>query len=409
MAGAGAGATLAGCGARPPDRVSWWGMGAEGENAPLLLPPFERATGIAIEVQSLPWYGVHEKLLTGHAGGSLPDVMLLSNLWVTELAMLGALAPVPPRRRGLIDGQFPAVVDMITIAGTPMAAPWIVDSWIQFYRRDLLSTVGYPAPPEDWAGWTRMAESFKRRHPDRFVTLHLLDWPEPLMNFGAHTGEPLLRDHGARGNFATPGFRAALAFYKGIFDRGFSPRMTGAEAGDTIMQFQRGGYAILPSSGETIGQFRRLAPGFAADRWGAAATPSPSGHAGVWAAGNSLGVSATSRQPERAWALVDFLCSVPTELHLHAITGDLPSRPAAWAAPALAGSPIETAVGRQIARAVPGPIVPETARIGTEVQLVAEHMVRGEYGVDAAAREMNRRVDAILAKRRWLLDQGLIH
>ena len=37
-----------------------------------------------------------------------------------------------------------------------------------------------------------------------------------------------------------------------------------------------------------------------------------------------------------------------------------------------------------------------------------EHMVRGDYGVDVAAAEMNRRVDGILAKRRWLMDKGLI-
>lgn len=408
---AGAAATLAGCGARAPDRVSWWGMGAEGENAPLLLPPFERATGIPVAVQSLPWTGIHEKLLTAHAGGSLPDVMLLSinSGWVTELAMLGALAPVPSDRRALIDGIFPGLVAEVSVGGRPMAMPWTVDSWVQFYRRDLLEAVGFPAPPEDWAAWTRMATVYKHRHPDGFLTLHLLDWPEPLFNFAAQTSEPLLRDRGARGNFASAGFRAALDFYKSTFDCGFSPRMTGAEAGDTILQFRRGGYAILPSRAETIGQFRRLAPGFPAEHWGVAATPSPTGAQGVWAAGAALGVSATSRQPERAWALVDYLCSVPTQLHFHGLTGDLPSRLTAWKAPALADSAAESAFARQIARAVPGQVVPETARIETEVQLVAEHMVRGEYGVDHAAAEMNRRVDAILAKRRWLLDKGLIH
>lgn len=405
---AGAGALLTGCARPRGDTLSWWGMGAQGENAPKLLPGFQAATGIAVEVQSLPWTGVHEKLLSANVGNSLPDVMLLANGWVPELAMLGALAPVPRTHAGLLSGQFASLIQAVTVGGVAMAAPWTVDSWVQYYRTDLLAGIGYDAPPARWDEWTRMAAAYKRRHPDTFVTLHLLNWPEPLFNFGAQTGEPLLRDRAARGNFRSAGFRAALAFYKSIFDARFSPRVTGVEAGDTILDFTRGYYAILPASAEAMGQLRRATYGFPAERWSTTQTPSPTGAQGVWAAGNCLAVSRTSHMPDQAWALVDYLCRVPTQLHFRELTGDLPSRPAAWRAPALAASRPEQGFARAIASGVTGASVPESARISTEVQLVAEHMVRGEYGVDAAAAEMDRRVDAILAKRRWLLDKGLI-
>ena len=405
---AGAATLLTGCHAGRSDKLSWWGMGAQGENAPRLLPRFQAATGIAVEVQSLPWTGIHEKLLSANVGGSLPDVMLLANPWIAELTMLGALAPVPVRHRGLLSGQFPTAAQAVTIGGIAMAAPWTADSWLQYYRTDLLAETGYPAPPARWDEWTRMAAAYKRRYPDSYVTLHLLNWPEPLLNFGAQTGAPLLRDRAARGNFASAGFKAALAFYKSIYDAGFSPKVTGVEAGDTILDFTRGYYAILPASSESMGQLRRPVYNFPAERWNTAQTPSPTGKEGVWAGGNCLGVSATSKVPRHAWALIEYLCSLPAQLQFHRLTGDLPSRPAAWAAPALAQSEPEQGFARAIASGVTGPAVPESARISTEIQLVAEHMVRGEYGVDAAAAEMNRRVDAILAKRRWLLDKGLI-
>ena len=41
------------------------------------------------------------------------------------------------------------------------------------------------------------------------------------------------------------------------------------------------------------------------------------------------------------------------------------------------------------------------------VQIVAERMVRGEYSVDAAAAEIDRRADRLLEKRRWMLGKGL--
>jgi multiple sugar transport system substrate-binding protein len=34
--------------------------------------------------------------------------------------------------------------------------------------------------------------------------------------------------------------------------------------------------------------------------------------------------------------------------------------------------------------------------------------VRGEYGVDTATIEMDKRIDRILKKRRWLLNHGMI-
>jgi multiple sugar transport system substrate-binding protein len=50
--------------------------------------------------------------------------------------------------------------------------------------------------------------------------------------------------------------------------------------------------------------------------------------------------------------------------------------------------------------------VPEWERIVIEVQLIAERMVRGEFGVDGATDEMDRRVDLILEKRRKLVARG---
>jgi len=58
----------------------------------------------------------------------------------------------------------------------------------------------------------------------------------------------------------------------------------------------------------------------------------------------------------------------------------------------------------QLERARPAPKVPEWERIVTEMQHVAAGAVYGRYDVDEAVSEIDRRVDAILAKRRWVLD-----
>ena len=58
-------------------------------------------------------------------------------------------------------------------------------------------------------------------------------------------------------------------------------------------------------------------------------------------------------------------------------------------------------------RATALPKVPEWERIVSEMQVVAERMVRGQYSVDEAAAEIDRRADRLLEKRRWMLGKGL--
>jgi multiple sugar transport system substrate-binding protein len=88
------------------------------------------------------------------------------------------------------------------------------------------------------------------------------------------------------------------------------------------------------------------------------------------------------------------------------LTGDLPPRRSPWKTPALANDPYARAFRDQLERARPAPQVPEWERIATEIRLVAEELVHDKLTVDQAAVEMDRRADAILEKRRWMLDHN---
>lgn len=378
-----------------------WALGIQGENSPRLMPPFERATGLRVRVETLPWTGAHAKLLTAYAGRSLPDVVMVPNIWLAELAMLGAIVPATGQSNA--EDEFAGAAAAVVVDGRTVGMPWFVDTWVQFYRPDLLAAVGYDAPPADWARWRAMALAIKRRTPDRFAVLMLLDWPEFLFAFAAQQPDPLLRDGMTRGNFSSAGFREVLRFYKGLFDDRLSPAVVGREIGDSILAFRDGYFAILPSNSTTAGDFRlaRLPDNL----WRTAPMPGPAGIANGLATGSSLCVTRDARDPAAAWSLVRFLGSAATQVAFHAITGNLPSRPSAWSAPALADYPPAQVLRSQIVRAPPPPQVPEWQRITVEVQSIAERMVRGVLSVDAAAAAMDTRVDQLLEKRRWLLDR----
>ena len=400
-------AALAACGrARVPGTVTMWAMSTEGENAPILLPAFERETGLKVDLQSLPWTAAHDKMLTAYAGGSLPDVMMVSNAWILEFATIGAIAPMPAARAGLLDDQFPAVARQMRVGDRDWGVPWMVGTQAQFYRRDMLAAAGHDAPAASWAAWKAMLHAIRRRNVQGYALLMLLNWPEHLMGFAAQQPEPLLRDRESRGNFSSSGFRTILAFYKSLFDEGLAPKVSSTEIGDPLALFAQGWFAVYPAPPYAAGDLARRAAAIPRSHWSVAPLPGPHGLADAIAGGNTLVVSAHAADPARGWQLIDYLCRPATQVRFHAATGDLPSRPSAW--DAIDGDPVVRTFARQMTRTVPAPAVPEWERIQTEVQTVADRMVRGDLTIDQAAATMDARADALLAKRRWLLDRGRI-
>lgn len=399
---------LAACGARRDGALTVWAMGNEAASLPELLKiigwPNEAPS---IAVQPLPWTTAHEKLLTGFAGGSLPAVGQVGNSWIAELAAIGAIMPVPDRTLGLLEDQFAAVVDTNRISGVVWAIPWYVDTRLQFYRKDLFARAGYDAPPADWTGWKTALHKVKRQAgADNYALLYPLNEYEQLTTLALSAGARLLRDDGARGAFADPEFKAALAFYKSLFDDGLAPVASMAQISNVWDEFAKGYFSLFLSGPWTIGDLKsRLAPDMQ-NNWATAPNPGPGGIGSAAPGGSSLVVFTGHDHGDAAWDLVSRLMAPGAQLKFQQLTGDLPARRSVWRKAGLADDPIVAPFARQLDHAKPLPKVPEWERIVTEMQIVAERMVRGQFSVDEAAREMDVRADRLLEKRRWMLDKG---
>lgn len=395
---------LAGCArARDPNTLSLWAMSYEGDYAPVLIPPFTRATGLQVDVQSLPWTAAHEKLLTAHAGEALPDVLMLPAGWVGEFAMIGAIAPVP--EPALIQAVLPSLRDGTRIGGRAWSVPWATGPQAQFYRTDILVDAGYDAPPGDWEGWRQMGRAIKRRRPDDFAFLMLLNWWDALFTFFGQVGGVPLKDRGTRGDFRAPQYEAALAYYVSLYDEGLAPRALSSEVQDPVAAFASGYFAVYPYGPALLLDLGRRADIIPRERWATARMPGPRGPAQVSAIGATLAVSSTCTRPDAAWALVRHLTSAESELEFQRRIGNLPANAAAWKSPQLATS-VLAPFASQLADPIPDPQIVEYERIRLEVQIVAERAVRHLITIPEALAEMDRRADAILAKRRALLDAG---
>ncbi len=408
---AGAAAMSVGACAREPDGVTtldFWAMGNEATNVPKILPEFERRhPDIRVNVQALPWTAAHAKLLTAYAGDSLPDISQIGNTWLGEMTAIGALSPTPAEASDLVTDQFEGVLDTNRIDGRLMGVPWYVDTRLLFYRTDLLAKAGYDAVPGDWAEWKRSMHAVKRAAGEgNYAILLPLNEFEQLLTFGLQQSEPLLADHDTRGNFASAGFVSALAFYKSLFDEGLAPVASSTQISNVWNEFSKGFFSFYFSGPWTIGDMKsRLSPELQ-DDWMTAGIPGPDGPGASAPGGSSLVVFSSSKKQDAAWKLVRYLSEPAVQATFNEVTGDLPARVSAWSAPAVASDPYVKPFGDQLARAKAVPKAPEWERIVTEMQIVAERMVRGEYTPETAGTEINRRADRLLEKRRWMLERG---
>ncbi len=405
---------LAGCGgAGREDRVTvrMWAMGREGEVVGELAQDFERANpGIRVIVQQIPWSAAHEKLLTAHVGGSTPDIAQLGNTWVPEFVALRALEPLDARMaaspvanpKAWSDGIFQTNV----VDGVAYGVPWYVDTRVLFYRTDLLAKAGYASMPESWAEWKEALRAIKRASGGEQygVLLPTNEYTQPVL-FGIQNGSTLLKEHNTRGAFSDPAFRDAYAFLMELYREGLAPPVSNNQIANMYQEFERGTFAMVITGPWNLGEFARRLPPELADDWSTAPLPGPTGKASglSLAGGSSLVLFARGKHKPEAWKFVEYLSAPEQQAKFWRLTGDLPAHRDAWADSGLANDRRIAAFRDQLERVAPSPKLPEWESIGIRLQDWTERAVRGTVSPDSALAGLDRDVDRMREKRRWLL------
>jgi multiple sugar transport system substrate-binding protein len=402
----------AGCGDDAHAPLRFWAMGREGEVVRDQVRDFERETGIRVEVQQIPWSAAHEKLLTAFVGHSTPDVAQLGNTWISEFTALHALDPLDARVASSAtlkrESFFPGIWDTNVLDGTAWGIPWYVDTRVLFYRRDLLARAGYDSIPDTWEGWRKCMHAIKRQAGEQKFAIFLPtnEWTVPVL-LGLQAGSPLLADEGTRGAFSAPEFRRAFDFYIGLFRESLAPPLSGTQIANLYQEFERGYFSMYVTGPWNVGEFKHRLPPDMQGAWATGPMPGPEGGASrvSLAGGSSLVLFHASRRHDDAWKLIEFLSRPDQQLRFYQACGDLPARREAWRDTSLTHDAPLRAFGDQLERAVPTPKVPEWEQIAIRLQATVESVVRGAASPDSALATLDRDVNQMLEKRRWLMEK----
>jgi multiple sugar transport system substrate-binding protein len=398
-------------GDRDVTTLRFWGMGREGEVVGELARDFERENpGIRVVVQQIPWSAAHEKLLTSYVGGSTPDVSQLGNTWIAEFAALGAIRPVQPIPWLRQDDQFPGIWDTNVVDGTAWGVPWYVDTRVLFYRKDLLTAAGYDSMPGTWDGWRQAMAAMKRvmRPGSDVIFLPANEWTQPMI-FGLQAGSSVLKDGDTRGAFSGTEFRRGFDFYISLFRDGYASPMGNQEMSNLYQEFARGSFAMYITGPWNLGEFKSRMPDSLQDAWATAPLPGPDGpESGLsTAGGSSLVIYRSSKHSEAAERFVYYLTRPDVQAKFFRLTGSLPASLAAWALePGLANDERAWSFAVQLKRARSTPKVPEMEQISIRLQEKAEAVIRGAATSEQALANLDREVDTILEKRRWLASRS---
>ena len=398
---------------QPRTRLDFWAIGSEVEKIGELFDEFRRENpDIDLRVQQIPWLAAHEKLLTAFAGDATPDVCQLGNTWIPEFGTLGALEPLDSYIQRLKVHRsakiiFPGLWKTNEVDSHVYGIPWYADTRLLFYRKDMLAKAGWTKPPRTWTEWLAAMRDVKRKvNPNGYAILMPTNEWEHLTILGLQTGSQMLRDDGRFANFNTPEFRRAFEFYAPLFDEGFAPPVTNTQIANYWEEFGRGYFAMYITGPWNIGEFRRRLPANLQNEWATAPLPR-AGRREVqyFAGGRQRTGDFQAVAAQRGGVAADRVsfapgaigAVLPVDGQSAAARIGLEIGPDCGGCAGCGFSRTASACGAVAASAGMG------ANHQTQIIRAGQAVVAQQKTVDEAVSDLDRQVDELLEKRRWMI------
>jgi len=407
------GILLLGCGSKTKDSrmIEFWAMGVEARHVRELIPQFEKENpGVHVKVQAIPWSAAHEKLLTAYAGNSTPDLCQLGNTWIPEFVVLDAIVPLNDflKQSKVIQAEnyFLGIWETNVIDGQLYGIPWYVDTRLMFYRKDLVEALGYSELPTDWAEFFRLCEKLVEQQMTEYAILLPLNGWHEIVVMALQKGSKLLKENNCYGDFENPVFQDAVRFYCSFYANQLCP-LGMSEVANIYQSFADNYYSFFITGPWNIGEFQQRLPEALQSAWATAPMPAfDPGKPGIsTAGGSSIVIFKSAAAKSDVWKLVEFLSREDIQAEFFKLSGDLPANPAAWEIAGLKDNSRTGAFYRQLQHVVPTPKIPEWEQIAQKIQQYVEYIVFGKMTLEEATRGLDREVNKILEKRRWLLSK----
>ncbi len=403
-----------GCSSEEKSNITlvFWAMGVEGEYVSTLIKEFERKNPeIKVVIQQIPWTAAQEKLITAYASNMLPDIFQLGNTWIPQFKSLLALENLDGyiKSSSVINSNnyFRGIWETNIIDSSVYGIPWYVDTRVLFYRSDILRKAGFNEPPKTWNELYTISKKVKKvldanyKYP---IYISINDW-SPYIIFGMQNRASILKNNNCYGNFSSPEFKEAFDYLLRYHREKLSP--IGISQVTNIYQAFHDEYIAMFFSGPwSIKEIKRWMVDSLSNCWSIAPMPAKGDkYPGLsLAGGSSLVINRKSNYKSAAWRLIEFLSLKDSQIKFYELVNDLPAVKNAWLSSPLDKDKFVHVFFRQFENVKSTPKIPEWEQIVfSKLPQYVEYVVRGKMNVSDALKYLDKDVNKILEKRRWLL------
>ncbi len=380
----------------------WNGYGADGEEIStftnVVLPAFNALyPNITVEHQEIPYDDLRQKLVTGLAGGTLPDVLRADIIWVPEFADQGALLALDEEMADfdtLTAGMFPGPVSTNKWADHYYGLPLDTNTRVLFYNQKVFADAGITTPPADIDALEANFATIKSKlGPDTFGYAeggtgpwNVLPW---IWSFGGGITDDGLTT--ATGTLNGPATVAAVIRLKTWLDKGYMSSSILGGGVATSEQFGNDTAATILEGPWMPNVFKNQFPSLA---YGYATVPAGTGGTSSVVGGENIVVFKATQNKEAALAFTRFMVSEEAQLAMGKI-GQMPV--------------LQSLVGNsdlpdyyptfqeQLKTAKARTSVPAWPKIDEAVTNAVLKALRGDATAQAALDEAATAIDALLA------------
>ncbi|KZB86101.1 ABC transporter substrate-binding protein [Amycolatopsis regifaucium] len=403
-----------------PKELVYWAsnQGTSLDNDKAVLQPeldkFEKASGIKVKLEVVPWTDLLNRILAATTSGKGPDVLNIGNTWSASLQSTGAFLPFDDAALEKVGGKSRFLGPSLAATGAsgqpPVGVPLYGQAYGLYYNKKLFSEAGIAKPP---ATWEELVEDGKKlTKPDKGQWGLSLQAGQVTENshhaaiLGAQQGAQFFTPDG-KPQLASDRSVAAVRQFVDLMQKDKIVNPSNAEYADTAKSLKdlSDGKAAMFMNQASAGSFKNIGMDMA--NLGVAPIPLPAAappngrKVTSFVAGINMSVFKNTKNPDAALDFVKFMVSAPEQALLNKTYGSLPTVQDAYSDAAFQTEDVKVFQSVLANSAEPMPQVPQESQfetlIGTAMKTMFADVAAGKPVDDAKIRDQLNQADQQIA------------
>jgi multiple sugar transport system substrate-binding protein len=313
-------------------KIALWSRVANQPVLDVLSKAYNASHKNQIEVTLIPDAQFVTKFATAMASGAGPDIISIDLIYVPAFAAAGQMTDISDLAKKLpfFDKLSPSHVRLGVYQGKNYALPFSAEGSVLLYNKGLFKQAGLDPekPPTNWDEIYNDAKKITALGNDTYgfyfagscagcnaFTYLPLIWA---------SGGDVLTEDGSKATLTDPAVKAALEFYKKMWDEKLIPEGAKVDTGSEFLNaFRTGKIGMAGSGAFSISTLKKENPEI---DFGLTYLPGQKGGKSSFAGGDSIGIPAGSKYVNEAFDFIQWMLSDDVQLEQFAKSNQLPVR-----------------------------------------------------------------------------------